>query len=191
MAAGLHGANRLGGNSLSDIIVFGKRAGEGAAAFAKPRARARLTTAQIDEEIDTAPVPLGEQSGGENPYTLTQELQEAMQKNAMIARTEEGLLHVPGEDSGAAEARSRTSARRRRPLLQSGLARRPRHPLHAEHSEVIVRCALERKESRGAQWRLDFPDPDADWGKKNLIATKDADGSVQITTRPLPEMPPS
>ena len=186
-AAGLHGANRLGGNSLSDILVFGKRAGEAAAAFSKTVPQGRIDEAQIEEEATTLLSPF-ESSGNENPYTLTAELQEAMQKGAMIARTEEGLteclntiLHLQQRAKNLCIQGSR--------MFNPGWhgARDIRFMLKT--SEIIVRCALARQESRGAQWRLDYPDRDAEWGKKNLVAVKDGD-RANITTHPLAPMPP-
>ncbi len=187
VAAGLHGANRLGGNSLSDILVFGRRAGDGAAEFAKAASHGSLDERQIEEEMSLMLAPFTCE-GKENPYRLTQELQEAMQEGAMIARNEEGLskclqtilslqeraknLHVDG-------------AREYNPGWHT--ARDIRYMLKT--SEVIVRCALERKESRGAQWRTDYPDRDPEWGKKNLIAGKEGD-QVKVSTRPMSEMPP-
>ncbi|MCL5283976.1 MAG: fumarate reductase/succinate dehydrogenase flavoprotein subunit [Armatimonadetes bacterium] len=186
-AAGLHGANRLGGNSLSDILVFGRRAGDGTAEFARGVDYGAVDDQQIEEEMNLMLAPFTCE-GKENPYRLTQELQEAMQEGAMIARTEQGLskclqtilnlqeraknLHVDG-------------SREYNPGWHT--ARDIRYMLKT--SEVIVRCALERKESRGAQWRADYPDRDPEWGKKNLIASKEGD-QVKISTRPLPEMPP-
>jgi succinate dehydrogenase / fumarate reductase flavoprotein subunit len=187
VAAGLHGANRLGGNSLSDILVFGKRAGEGAAAFVKAVTQGRIEEAQIAEEAQVLLSPLNAGSG-ENPYVLHQELQETMQQNCMIARTEQGLL-AGLEKIQELQRRARTikveGDRRFNPGWHA--AREIRFMLRT--SEIIVRCALERKESRGAQWRLDYLErDDADWGKKNLIASKDGD-AVKIVTRPLPQMP--
>lgn len=187
VAAGLHGANRLGGNSLSDIIVFGKRAGEGAAAFAKANTFGAIDAAQIEEETDVLLSPL-ESKTGENPYTIHQELQETMQKNAMIARTEQGLL-LALEKIQELQQRAKTLHVGGDRYFNPGwhAARDVRFMLRT--SEVIVRCALERKESRGAQWRLDYLEKDdAYWGKHNLIAVKKGD-RVEITPRPLPEMP--
>jgi succinate dehydrogenase / fumarate reductase, flavoprotein subunit len=187
VAAGLHGANRLGGNSLSDVIVFGRRAGMAAAEYAKGAKHADVATGQIEGEVATLLSPLGN-AAGENPYKIHQELQEVMQANCMIARTEQGLLaclEKIGELQKRAESLSSPGDRIYNPGWHA--ARDLRFMLRT--SEVIVRCALERKESRGAQWRLDYPDrDDADWGKKNLIARADKD-RVSITTRPLPEMP--
>ncbi len=187
VAAGLHGANRLGGNSLSDILVFGKRAGEGAAAYAKTAAQGSLDEAQIAEEAQILLAPL-ESASGENPYKIHQELQETMQKHCMISRTEQGLLEAL-EKIQELQRRAQNLKVEGDRIFNPGwhAAREIRSMLRT--SEVIVRCALERKESRGAQWRLDYPEKDdAFWGKHNLIAVKEAD-RVKITTRLLPEMP--
>jgi succinate dehydrogenase / fumarate reductase flavoprotein subunit len=187
VAAGLHGANRLGGNSLSDIIVFGRRAGMAAAEYAKSVNHAPIAEADLAAEVDLLLGPLREKDG-ESPYKIHQELQETMQTHCMIARTEAGLLaclEKVGELQKRAEKLSVGGDRIYNPGWHA--ARDVRFMLRT--SEVIVRCALERKESRGAQWRLDYPErDDADWGKKNLIAAAAKDG-VRITTRPLPEMP--
>ncbi len=185
-AAGLHGANRLGGNSLTDILVFGKRAGEGAAAYAKTASFAPLDQAQIEAEAAVLLDPFTN-PGRESPYEITRELQEAMQEGAMIARTEEGLtaclqkvlelqerarnIHVEGD-------------RHYNPGWHT--ARDIRFMLKT--SEIIVRCALERKESRGAQWRLDYPNKDPEWARKNILAFKEGD-AVRLETAPVPEMP--
>jgi succinate dehydrogenase / fumarate reductase flavoprotein subunit len=187
VAASLHGANRLGGNSLSDILVFGKRAGEGAAAFAKAAKPGTIDNKQIEEELELLLSPL-EAPSGENPYKIHQELQETMQKNCMIARTEQGLLEAL-EKIRELQRRARTLKVAGDRIFNPGwhAAREIRSMLRT--SEVITLCALERKESRGAQWRLDYPNLDnADWGKKNLIAVKNGD-AVKLVTRPLPEMP--
>jgi succinate dehydrogenase / fumarate reductase flavoprotein subunit len=187
VAAGLHGANRLGGNSLSDIVVFGKRAGEGAAAYAKRTKQGAVDPQQISEEEDYLLLPL-ESKTGENPYVIHQELQATMQKNAMIARTEKGLLEAL-EKILELQKRSLNLHVDGDRFFNPGwhAARDVRFMLRA--SEVIVRCALERKESRGAQWRLDYLDrDDAVWGKQNLIAARNGD-QVKVFTRPLAEMP--
>ena len=185
VAAGLHGANRLGGNSLSDILVFGKRAGEGAAAYAQSTKLGTIDSSQITAELGILMQPLGA-SEGENPYKIHQELQENMQHDCMIARTEEGLTRALNKIQ---ELKLRATK-----LKVAGTtafnpgwhaARDLRFMLNT--SEIIVRCALQRKESRGAQWRLDYPSLDAEWGKKNLVATKDGD-SILIKERPLAEM---
>ncbi len=186
VAAGLHGANRLGGNSLSDILVFGKRAGEGAAEFARTAKLGAIDPAQIQAEISVLMHPL-ELQEGESPYKIHQELQENMQRDCMIARNEQGLNSVLAKilelQTRAAKIKVNGDT-----AFNPGwhAARDVRFMLRT--SEIIVRCALERKESRGAQWRLDYPALDPVWGKKNLIATQDGD-KVKITERPLPDMP--
>lgn len=187
VAAGLHGANRLGGNSLSDILVFGKRAGEGAAAFAKQASLGGVNKDQISTEAELLLSPF-ESAGTESPYVITTELQEAMQKGAMIARTNETLTECLDKILKLQDRAKNLHVEGSR-MFNPGWhgARDIRFMLKT--SEIIVRCALERKESRGAQWRLDFPDLDKEgWGKKNLIVTKDGD-SINISTRPLAEMP--
>src|SRR4051794_33395912 len=187
-AAGLHGANRLGGNALCDILVFGRRAGMAAAQFAHSVDRGQLDEATIRDEA-AGLLAAFESPGTENPYVLTQELQEAMQADAMIARTEEGLTRCLGKVLELKE-RARNLHIEGSRLYNPGwhTARDIRNMLTI--SEIIVRCALERRESRGAQWRTDYPDPDPAWGKQNLIATKGADGSIALSTMPVPEMPP-
>ena len=187
VAAGLHGANRLGGNSLSDIIVFGKRAGEGAAAFAKQNTQGAIDNSQIEAELKILLSPL-ETQGGENPYKIHQELQEIMQTNAMVARTDESLRVALAKVKELQERAKNLSVPGNKEFNPGWHAARDlRFMLRA--SEVIVLCAIERKESRGAQWRLDYPDLDpVYWGKHNLISTLEND-TVKITPRPLPEMP--
>ena len=185
-AGGLHGANRLGGNSLSDILVFGKRAGDAAAAYSQTVSLGAIGKDQIAEESALLLSPF-ESGGGENPYALTAELQEAMQKGAMIARTEEGLTACLTTILEL-QARAKNICIQGSRLFNPGWhgARDIRFMLKT--SEVIVRCALARKESRGAQWRLDFPEKDPEWAKLNLITVKDGD-AVKITPRALPPMP--
>ena len=186
-AAGLHGANRLGGNSLSDILVFGKRAGEGAAEFAgSVNALRNFDPAQIEEEIEVLLSPFSS-NGTENPYQITRELQDAMQTGAMIAREEKGLTEALNKILALQERAGNLHVEGDRNYNPGWhTARDIRYMLKT--SEIIVRCALERKESRGAQWRLDYPDKDPYWGKHNLISKKDG-ASVSIVPRPLPEMP--
>ncbi len=186
-AAGVHGANRLGGNALCDILVFGRRAGEAAAQYARATPLGALDEAAIQDEAASLLAPFAS-PGTENPYLLTQELQAVMQEGAMIARTEEGLQKCLAGVL-ALQERARNLHVDGTRLYNPGwhTARDIRNMLTV--SEIIVRCALERRESRGAQWRTDYPDPDPVWGKKNLVATEGPDG-VQIMTIPVPEMPP-
>ncbi len=188
-AAGLHGANRLGGNSLTDILVFGKRSGDGAAEFAKnsPSAAGELDAGQVELEQSTLLDPLAN-AGTENPYKITKELQEAMYEGAMIARMEEGLLKCL-ENVLALQERAKNIRVDGDRIYNPGWHTARDIKFMLKTSEIIVRCALERKESRGAQWRTDYPDKDEAWGKKNLIASKDGD-VVKLITKPVPEMAP-
>lgn len=189
VAAGLHGANRLGGNSLSDIMVFGKRAGDAAAAFAKTQtSHGTIDESQIETELNTLLDPLTA-TEGENPYAIHQELQEEMQKNCMIAKTEEGLTHCL-ETIISLQGRAKHLKMSGGRIFNPGwhAARDVRFMLRT--SEVITRCALQRKESRGAQWRIDYDHLDNEyWGKHNLISQKDGD-AVKIEARPLDPLPP-
>jgi len=186
-AAGLHGANRLGGNSLSDLLVFGRRAGEAAAAYQRGVGLGTIDERQVDDEQQLLLLPLvGE--GKENPYLLQQELQEAMQDGAGLAREEKSLkacldkvlelrqrsarIHVPG-------------SRKYNPGWHT--ARDLRFMLTI--AEAIVRAAIERRESRGAHWRLDYLEKDPALGRVNFIAYSEG-GRVKLKTRPVPEMPP-
>src|SRR5262249_18085626 len=163
VACGVHGANRLGGNALCDLLVFGKRAGEAAAQYAQTAAHRTVDAAQIREEIEILLAPF-ESPGTENPYLITQELQAAMQEGAMIARSEEGLskcLEQVLELQRRANNLHIEGSRIYNPGWHT--AREIRFMLKI--SEVIVRCAVERRESRGAQWRTDYPAPGPEWAR--------------------------
>src|SRR5205814_2210685 len=186
-AAGLHGANRLGGNSLSDLLVFGRRAGEAAAAYQRDIGLGTIEERQVVDEQQLLLLPLvGE--GRENPYLLQQELQEAMQDGAGLAREENSLracldrvlelrqrsarIHVPG-------------SRKYNPGWHTARDL----PFMLTIAEAIVLAAIERRESRGAHWRLDYLEKDEALGRLNFIAYNDG-GQVKLKQRPVPEMPP-
>ncbi len=187
-AAGVHGANRLGGNALCDLLVFGKRAGEAASQYVQSVDTGKIDDAELSAEMDRMLAPFQSQ-GKENPYLITEELQAAMQDGAMIARTEDGLTGCLRKIASLQERAKNIHIDGNR-LYNPGwhTARDIRNMLKV--SEIIVRCALARKESRGAQWRLDYPDPDPEWGKKMLIATRGSQDEVVIGTTPVPQMPP-
>ncbi len=187
-AAGLHGANRLGGNSLGDILVFGRRAGEAAAEYAKlHEALPRISPAEVEEEQQLLMRPL---SGGkgEDPFKLHRELQDVMQSGAAIARTEESLTE-------ALEQILELKERARRVRVPGTAAYNPGFSGARDDifmltvSEAIVRSALERRESRGSQWRLDYPERDPELGQVNLITRKSAEGVMEIGRAPIPPMP--
>jgi len=188
VAAGLHGANRLGGNSLSDLLVFGKRAGEYAAAFAKLNPSMAIDEAQVERVSKAALEPFDRGPAAENPYQIQHDLQEKMQELVGIVRTE----------SEMEEALIVVSELRRRAAL-AGIAGN-RHYNNGWHtvmdldnmlmvSEAITRAAILRKESRGAQFRDDYPDKDAEWGKRNIIVRDGGNGSMLVEPRPTTPLP--
>ena len=186
-AAGINGANRLGGNSLSDIVVFGKRAGEFAAKFAKENQYGQIDGDKIDIAACEAVAPF-ERAAGENPYTVQRDLQEAMQELVGIVRTE-SEMNVALEKLKTfwerADRAGITGHREFNPGWHTALDLKPLLTV----SEAITRAALERKESRGAQFREDCADKDDRFAKVNTMISKSTDGSMQIRLEPLPEMP--
>jgi succinate dehydrogenase / fumarate reductase flavoprotein subunit len=186
-AAGINGANRLGGNSLSDLLVFGKRAGEFAAKFAKENAHGQIDSDKIDTYAREALKPF-ENSSGENPYSVQRDLQEAMQHNVGIVRDEaemrSALDHLKTFWDRAVRA-GITGNRDFNPGWHTALDLKNLLTV----SEAITRAALERKESRGAHFREDYPEKDDAFGKVNTVISQAADGSVQVRLEPLPEVP--
>ena len=191
-AAGINGANRLGGNSLSDLLVFGKRAGEFAARFAKDNSLGKIdspsqTGPKIDIVAQEAVAPF-ERSGGENPYEIQRDLQELMQDNVGIVRTESEMQHALEQLEKLKERANNagvTGHREFNPGWHTALDLK--NLLTA--SEAITRAAIERKESRGAQFRDDYPNKEERFAKVNTMISKAEDGSMRIRLEPLPEMP--
>ena len=188
-AAGLHGANRLGGNSLSDLVVFGRRAGRYAAEFAKSNgANGAVDEQQLQSTAKAALEPFDRGASGENPYQIQYDLQEAMQDLVGIVRTEsemqQALIKIDGFQTRAHQAgitghRQYNNGWHTAIDLSSLLL----------VSEAITRAALLRKESRGAQFREDFPNKDSEWGKHNIIVKRGADGEMLVEKRALPPLP--
>ncbi len=186
-AAGINGANRLGGNSLSDLLVFGKRAGEFAAKFANENSLGRIDHDKIETVAREALAPF-DRGNGENPYRVQKDLQDAMQDLVGIVRSESEMREALGKIDGLkqrAENAAVTGNREYNPGWHTALDLR--HLLTV--SEAITLAALERKESRGAQFREDYPDKDERFAKVNTMIAKAADGSMQVRFEPLPEMP--
>jgi len=186
-AAGINGANRLGGNSLSDLLVFGKRAGEFAAKFARENSQGNVSKEQADVIARQALEPF-ERNDGENPYEIQKDLQELMQDNVGIVRTETEMQDALKQLRQLNERANRAGVighREYNPGWQTALDLTNLLIV----SEAIALAALEREESRGAQFREDYPDKDERFAKVNTIASKAADGSMQIRLEPLPEMP--
>jgi succinate dehydrogenase flavoprotein subunit len=186
-AAGINGANRLGGNSLSDLLVFGKRAGEFAASFSKQNQHGKIDNDKIDLVVREAVAPF-ERNNGENPYQVQKDLQELMQDNVGIVRNESEMrsaLERLKEFWQRANRAGVTGNREFNPGWHTALDLKNLLTV----SEAITRAALERKESRGAQFREDYPNKDESFAKVNTMISKAPDGSMQIRLESLPEMP--
>ena len=199
VAGGMHGSNRLGGNSLSDLLVFGRRAGEGAVAFAEGRTGSvSLDEAEVAAIIDAAVAPL-QREGGENPYAVHQDLQRTMQSLVGIIRTGSELEEALGAIEELEERASAVS-------VGGGIAYNPGWnmatdlPSMLTVSRAVAQGAINRKESRGGHTRDDFPTPDAEMGKVNFvqrIEQPDAAGvlgtpsvrTIGVGPEPLPVMP--
>jgi succinate dehydrogenase / fumarate reductase flavoprotein subunit len=189
VSGGMHGANRLGGNSLSDLLVFGLRTGEGAAAFAASLdGESYVDPVQVAEAGRALAAPL-EREGGEDPYAIQRDLQAVMQRLVGIFRVEADLDEALGELE-ALRARWATAA------VRGGRAYNPGWNLVFEVgnlltvSEAITRSARHRTESRGAHSRLDHPDTDdATWGNRNTVVRRGRNRRMEVRTTALPAMP--
>jgi len=192
VAGGMHGSNRLGGNSLSDLLVFGRRAGHNAAYYAQRNSQ-HPPVLQDDEVRAAAARALApfEEEGGENPYTIQKDLQDVMQRLVGIIRKAEELRESLVEiDRLKERAKHLTVEGHRQYNPGWHLALDLKNMLVV--SECIAKAALEREESRGGHTRDDFPKPDPDWGAKNLVLTLPGDAldsAVQLRHQPLPVMP--
>jgi succinate dehydrogenase / fumarate reductase flavoprotein subunit len=188
VAAGLHGANRLGGNSLSDLLVFGQRAGRYAAEYARSNGATMIDEAQLQVAADAALTPFEHGPAGENPYQIQYELQESMQNLVGIVRTESEMQQALDVID---QLRKRTD--------RAGITghRQYNNGWHTAMdlvnlltvSEAVTRAALLRKESRGAQFREDFPNKDPEWGKYNVVVKRGVEGEMQVEKRPLQPLP--
>jgi succinate dehydrogenase / fumarate reductase flavoprotein subunit len=201
VAGGMHGSNRLGGNSLSDLLVFGRRAGIGAAEFASGRSGSpTVDKGQIDAAIAAAIAPF-ERESGENPYDIHQDLQETMQSLVGIIRTGSELEEALGKIEVLEERANQVS-------VSGGLRYNPGWNLTTDLPSMLTvsRCtamgALNRKESRGGHTRNDYPKPEAEMGTVNFVERiPDPDAaaggvggtpsvrSITVTPEPIPVMP--
>jgi succinate dehydrogenase / fumarate reductase, flavoprotein subunit len=188
-AAGINGANRLGGNSLSDLLVFGKRAGEYAAQFAKSHGDVTIDERQVDAAARRSLEPFDRGApAAENPFRIQQDLQAMMQDLVGIVRDEQEMQQAL---AGLADLKSRAA--------RAGVMghREYNTGWHAAQdlnnlltvSEAITRSAIERKESRGGHFRSDFPEKDPGYATFNISVTQDADGAMVISHAPIPAMP--
>src|ERR1700723_2983060 len=188
VAAGLHGANRLGGNSLSDLVVFGRRAGRFAASFAKDNGPVAIDEKELQATASAALAPFERGPAGENPYQIQYDLQETMQTLVGIVRTESEMQQALG-----ALEQLRTRAER------AGVPgnREYNNGWHTAIdvgsmmivSQAVTHAALLRKESRGAQFREDFPAKDPEGGKHNIVIRRGKDDNMQIEKRAITPMP--
>jgi succinate dehydrogenase / fumarate reductase flavoprotein subunit len=185
-AAGLHGANRLGGNSLSDLLVFGKRAGEYAAQFARQSGAVAIDEQQVQAAERHALLPVNRASG-ENPFQIQYDLQEMMQNLVGIVRIEKEMSQAL---DGLGKLRARAA-------LAHAPGNREYNPgwhtaLDLENlllvSEAVTVSGLLRKESRGAHFRDDYPNKDAAAGSWNAVVKQGADGEMQVSTVPVEPM---
>jgi len=185
-AAGLHGSNRLGGNSLSDLLVFGKRAGKAAADYAKSVQSDALDETQLQNAEREMLAPF-ERNDGEFPYEIHRDLQDFMQSLVGIFRTEEDLQKALGELEKLKPRLERVKADGSR-MFNPGwhLTRDLRSMVLI--SEAVTRSALARRESRGAHSRIDYPNFDDTWAKQNNIIVK-RDGQMTLQQQPVNEMP--
>lgn len=186
-AAGINGANRLGGNSLSDLIVFGKRAGEHAAIFANENRHGTLDNGQIEHAAKNALEPF-EREGGENPYAIQHDLQEMMQANVGIVRTQDEMIEALNGLDILRNRAARTFVPGNIDFNSGWHTALDLHNLLIV-SEAIARAAIERRESRGGHFRDDFPAKDPEYAKFNFSLKKSDDGGMEIKKIPIPEMP--
>jgi len=189
-AAGLHGANRLGGNSLSDLLVFGKRAGEYAARHARSSPAAAVRQVEVEEAVRRALEPFERgATDGEGPYQVQQELQVMMQDLV-------GIVRNAAEMKRALEGIGRLKQRATRVGVSGNREYNPgwHTALDLDNlltvSEGVTRAALEREESRGGHFREDRPEKDPAYAKFNFVVRKGPAGEMQLTREPILEMPP-
>jgi succinate dehydrogenase / fumarate reductase flavoprotein subunit len=183
-AAGLHGANRLGGNSLSDLLVFGKRAGEYAAKFAKERGAGKIHMTLVDAAAKRALEPFERGPAAENPFAVQHELQESMQKLVGIVRQEDEMqqaLEVIGKLKARA-ARAGVGGHRE---YNTGWHTALDLDNLLTISEIVAIAGIERKESRGGHFRDDYPERSAEWAKSNLRISKGPDGRSKVERVPV------
>jgi succinate dehydrogenase / fumarate reductase flavoprotein subunit len=186
--AGLHGANRLGGNSLSDLLVFGKRAGEYAAAYAKKITLPSLNEGAVNEYAKYALLPF-ERDKGENPFHIQHQLQEMMQNLVGIVRKEEELLQAKEELGYLWQKVNEVSVSGNRefnPGWHTALDLRNMLIV----SQAITLSAIGRKESRGAHFREDYPQKSEKNGKFNTVIKMNEDGTMDVSQQALAEVPP-
>jgi succinate dehydrogenase flavoprotein subunit len=187
-AGGMHGANRLGGNSLSDLLVFGRRAGEAAAKYANSlQSTLSIDSAEVDAIASEMLVPF-ERDSEENPYSIQHDLQGTMHNLVGIIRTDSELQEALSRIAELKERAKRTTVEGNRQYNPGWHLALDLHSLLAV-SEAITLAAIERKESRGAHTRDDYPQTNPEWGKSNIAVRIGQDEAPQVSRAPLPDMP--
>ncbi len=187
-ASGINGANRLGGNSLSDLIVFGKRAGEFAAQFAAKNGQARIDDGLVERGIKASLEPFDRGESGENPYRVQADLQETMQALVGIVRQENEMVEALGRIQQLKERASRVGVVGHREYHAGWHTCLDLRNLLTV-AECITRSAIERKESRGGHFREDYPDKVAEFGTFNIQTQQGPGGTIQVSHVPNPPMP--
>lgn len=185
-AAGLHGANRLGGNSLSDLLVFGRRAAMAAADHAKTISTSAIALAQV-EDAAREMLARFEHKDGESPYTIHRDLQETMQNLVGIFRNREDLIQALEELEKLKERAARLSLEGSR-LFNPGWHLAQDLNAMLTVSEAVTRSALAREESRGAHSRIDYPNLKPTWGTKNNVVAREG-STMTLRQSPVPELP--
>ncbi|MCA9289943.1 MAG: fumarate reductase/succinate dehydrogenase flavoprotein subunit [Phycisphaerales bacterium] len=186
-AAGLHGANRLGGNSLSDLLVFGKRAGEHAAAWAKDHDAGTVGEDQATDAMRACLAPLERDGNGENPHALQRHLQTMMQDHVGIVRNERDMTHAV-EQLADFRARAAVVAAPGSRQYNGGWHTCLDLPNLLTVSEAVARSALDRTESRGAHFREDHPAKDPSLAGHNTVVRRASDGTMEVSRLPIPAL---
>jgi len=187
-ASGINGANRLGGNSLSDLIVFGKRAGEYAAAFAKEHPAPRVDEKLVEQYMRNSLAPFERGDAGENPYKVQADLQESMQRLVGIVRLENEMREALERVAQLKERAARVGVSGHREYHAGWHTALDLRNLLTV-SEAIARSAIERKESRGGHFREDYPDKVAEFGTVNVAVRQGSGDVMEIGRIPIPPMP--
>jgi succinate dehydrogenase / fumarate reductase flavoprotein subunit len=190
-AAGINGANRLGGNSLSDLLVLGKRAGEYAVNFANENGPSQINPDHVDTVTKEALKPFDRTHGAaatEGPYQIQNDLQELMQNHVGIVRNEGEMREALVGIKQLWERFNNVSVEGNRDFNPGWHTALDLSNLLTV-SEAITQSALERKESRGAHFREDYPQKEESFGKFNVFIQKDGDGNMQVKHDPIPPMP--
>jgi succinate dehydrogenase / fumarate reductase, flavoprotein subunit len=187
VAAGLHGANRLGGTSLSDLLVFGRRAGQHAACFAAEHGAPALDGGAVDAAARAALEPF-ERAGGEGPFQVQHALQDVMQDLVGIVRREEEMTRALDAIAALKERARHVSVAGHREYNPGWHTALDLANLLTV-SEAVTRAAIERRESRGGHFRDDYPAKDPAYAAFNVVLRRGADGAMQVERRPIPAMP--